>query len=617
MNHHPIKKILGLLSLYVVIIFGIFFIQFKDEASLFKSFGTIQLRLTEKKDAKNKSSTLKNNFQVFTKSLLFYSNEDSAVSLVSKNQKKITLILKSWEKISNTAFNLIFSDDIILNFESKDDETSIKVILPDDNTLLSLPYKTLSPFKVTKAEKKQIILESTKYKKVLQAGNINDNFIDFNKNSLFARVSPYVEKESFSFSILENQLFTARENFTKLSSDFRLKLLNEYKTIPSSESTNEKIIAAYVAEMAAQNKYADAIKNIPDVFAKGSKRTYFTAPFFNTLLKMNDILVQELENLKYSMNYSLDKKTLTVFEHDNFPLFFLTQKIGTANAILKLPAQLIKQDNNQTIEQNTEQNLVENTSSYPSFNQAIGIIDLYTRILPLQPSSAAFLEPVLAKCIEVIEKNCSYTNNTLHIELTNHTISQIALAKAGRVLIQYASIKEQKYLETAGFLILNLAIQNTNDLLILGELYPFVVPENLYYPHFQLIAYEEKIPVWAWTSSPEIQYKHTENKTISISTKFLENQSHYIILNGINPFKQIEIYGLKYRTDPRFETYNSSGYVYQEKNKRLFLKNRHKKSTEVIKLFYSQSIPKTKDAIEQAEDESIDTETTLNENTAQ
>jgi len=59
-----------------------------------------------------------------------------------------------------------------------------------------------------------------------------------------------------------------------------------------------------------------------------------------------------------------------------------------------------------------------------------------------------------------------------------------------------------------------------------------------------------------------------------------------MIINGIKPFKSIEIYGLKFRTDPRFEWYNSSGYAFDASSNTLFLKYRQKSNTERVRLFY-------------------------------
>lgn len=61
------------------------------------------------------------------------------------------------------------------------------------------------------------------------------------------------------------------------------------------------------------------------------------------------------------------------------------------------------------------------------------------------------------------------------------------------------------------------------------------------------------------------------------------------MLNGIPNFHgKIEIQSQMFRTDPRFETYNSSGYVYQNSSRSLFIKSRHKSKMELIRLFYDE-----------------------------
>ena len=43
---------------------------------------------------------------------------------------------------------------------------------------------------------------------------------------------------------------------------------------------------------------------------------------------------------------------------------------------------------------------------------------------------------------------------------------------------------------------------------------------------------------------------------------------------------------MAFRTDPRFETYNSSGYVYKADSQSLLLKSRHKTQIEKIRMSY-------------------------------
>ncbi|MFC2479324.1 MAG: hypothetical protein ACFNQG_09890, partial [Treponema socranskii subsp. buccale] len=65
--------------------------------------------------------------------------------------------------------------------------------------------------------------------------------------------------------------------------------------------------------------------------------------------------------------------------------------------------------------------------------------------------------------------------------------------------------------------------------------------------------------------------------------------THYVIINGIQRFITIYIYDLAFRTDPRFETYNSSGYVYRADTNTLLLKSRHKSQIETIRFIYSDA----------------------------
>ena len=48
---------------------------------------------------------------------------------------------------------------------------------------------------------------------------------------------------------------------------------------------------------------------------------------------------------------------------------------------------------------------------------------------------------------------------------------------------------------------------------------------------------------------------------------------------------------MAFRTDPRFETYNSSGYVYKKSSETLLLKSRHKTEYEKVRLVYREPAP--------------------------
>ena len=76
--------------------------------------------------------------------------------------------------------------------------------------------------------------------------------------------------------------------------------------------------------------------------------------------------------------------------------------------------------------------------------------------------------------------------------------------------------------------------------------------------------------------------------------------------DGIEEFESIYIYDLKFRTDHRFETYNSSGYIHKKDSNTLLLKSRHKSEVEIIRLIYASET-------EQKSAELVETDVTTTE----
>ena len=65
--------------------------------------------------------------------------------------------------------------------------------------------------------------------------------------------------------------------------------------------------------------------------------------------------------------------------------------------------------------------------------------------------------------------------------------------------------------------------------------------------------------------------------------------------------QSIYIYDLAFRSDYRFETYNSSGYIYQNNSKTLLLKSRHKSNVENVRLVYTVAAQKKAEEITESE----------------
>ena len=148
-------------------------------------------------------------------------------------------------------------------------------------------------------------------------------------------------------------------------------------------------------------------------------------------------------------------------------------------------------------------------------------------------------------------------------------------------------LTENETLEKAGYAIVNsyLAESSSFDLRTLSNLYPVIAFDNPFYPHLEKISEEGGNKIWAWTAAKSIKLESNSEES-EFTIDFPEGDTHYVIIKGIAPFNSIYIYDMAFRTDPRFETYNSSGYVYKKTTETLLLKSRHKTEFEKVRLVY-------------------------------
>jgi hypothetical protein len=93
--------------------------------------------------------------------------------------------------------------------------------------------------------------------------------------------------------------------------------------------------------------------------------------------------------------------------------------------------------------------------------------------------------------------------------------------------------------------------------------------------------------VWTWTAASGVTAAFSrENNMLDISATFPRGETHYMFIRGIRPFAQLRLYNIPFRTDPRFETYDSSGWTYSPSEQTLMIKMKHQLPTEHIQIYY-------------------------------
>ena len=159
------------------------------------------------------------------------------------------------------------------------------------------------------------------------------------------------------------------------------------------------------------------------------------------------------------------------------------------------------------------------------------------------------------------------------------------LVGVGQGLVEgFIGASDERGIAPARVLVRSGAIEQQSGALLPEDAYPLVAA-NPYYSR-EVSFYKDIGPgVWAWTCAPSLSVSASETQYTFAAT-FPAGRSHYMTFYGIKPFANIQLYDIDYSPDAEFEIYDASGYLYSKQSRALYLKMKHKKDNEAIKLFF-------------------------------
>ena len=636
MFKHPVKKSLGLIVLYSVIIIGIFLLQFRNESVVSKNIGLLSASFTQSQNESGEIS-LKNSLQVSFKGISFTADELTPARIRTdengtKTEKNLTLVSYSQETPLSITFNFAPADsenltksedenelslqndsensavsknlddsknptdsensadsensgdesknEISLTFAVSDTDEdaafSINAKIPENAEGLFLNYKPAAGFSVTERNRTKLILNSKNLTYAFTASQIDEKNIFFSRANLVSYYVAYNPSVEFSFANLDADLpIMQKSTYEANIKKFRENLVSSVTdSIKNNQNFSEKSVIAFIAEKTLDGKYSEAISLVPDSFKKGNKRTYLSSPFFDSLESMYQTLEMHNENLNEMLQNAVDSSSLSVFAVEDFADYInILGENSQVSKILSLPSTILSN---------------EEEESAVTIAQATGILSTYLKLASLHSALADLLKDSAEKCLYIIEKNCNLTDSSLFLYEKEAPVSDSLALSAGNALIQWGEFSQtpasQEYIQAGYALINSILEKNSLDSVTLADVYPILI-SNPYYPHFKVLSRAASSTIWAWTCSPSISYT-MQDGVATLSLNFPKNETNYTIVSGIAPFVDIEIYGLSFHADPRFEAYNSSGFVYRATKRVLLLKSRHKSETEIVKLSY-------------------------------
>ena len=578
MNMRIIRKGLGIFLVDIIIIIGIFILQFRTDSYIMKKLGNLQITL-EQSVSEDNITTLLNKLQVTYNGLsIFCDDENPAKIRLNDNSEKDIKFIGFDEK-DDLSCNLIFEENVVLNIKLSDNsenaDLQISTSYPKSISAFYIPYKYSRNIVVQEAENNKLVLNNKEKIWDLTAPNVQNNILSFQTTTSVVKYKIHDEKKKFTFEDIVDFVAAQEEVYVSTIKAFKDKLISSFnESVLSSAVLSEQSVVSYVAAMAENGLYKEGLDSVPQSFKRVSQRSYLSAPYFNNLAAMNTTLDKYVLEMKDKIEESSVSSTLDIFTVDNlaFNLAIHPNPEVVLNVLNKVTG--------------------VNVETLP-VSIATGILRTYQDLLPLNQDYAKVLLQAVEICLERITMSCSIDGEKLIFSENDTFLSVSQAVNTGIILMRYGLLTNNDAYVKGGRLLVNSYVADSSsfDINTLSQLYPIIAYDNHLYPHFSIINSTEGKKVWAWNCAKEIKYT-LENNVATIELDFINSQIHHVILKGIAPFSTIYIYDIAYRTDPRFETYNSSGYVYKNENGTLLLKFRHKEQSGNIKLDYNPIVKK-------------------------
>lgn len=572
---HIIKRFFALMALYITIIIGIFVLQFRSETSITKTFGSLRLSLLQADNIA--SPTLQDYFRIDYKGISLLSSEDGIQAVAKNSSDTHHIILKSYEQSSAKNIILHFSDNINISFtqiaQNDTEALQISASLPNNIEQVKLPWTTTSSTQVTQRQEKQLLLSYKDKIYALSGDNITDNIVELataNPTVLYHEFNP---KNEFSFAGLVSQEIADEDVYNSNLTEFKKDLITKFNTAVNSgdnSAITEKVVMAYMAQMAQDSRYKVALATVPQYFVQGQRRTYLTSCYFGSIVQQNASLDTRINQCNALITKAVADKNLNVLDTPEIASFIsLYRANNNVKAFL---------------------DFIENIHEVATLEEATSIVDTYTKLVMFKDENATKFQTALDKSLALIESACDKEKDDITIMQYEEELSQVECLKLAASLVHYSQISKDSAYGAAGRAIFNTYIKKQPlSLSTMADLYPFLASDNLFYPRMQIISRDMNL--WAWSCACGFDFVHTQSLD-TLTIDFPAGDTHYIILRGLKPFSSIQIYDMNFRTDPRFEMYDSSGYVYNSITKTLFLKSLHKTRKETIRFYPISTVQK-------------------------
>ncbi|MCX7655283.1 MAG: hypothetical protein N2Z76_02025 [Treponemataceae bacterium] len=608
MKRNVFLRVLGISSLYVGVFIALVLIQFVKHTSFTHLVGAMVISgnyrdLGElKKTGKNVSFFLEKGIKVMFGGMEFLLFPDQGFEGFD-GQGKLQELTATSMMIGEDEVRIGLARGGELRFKnvytSGVPSLSIQGTLPEGYTEVRVPFRVLRSAHLVAGERGSMLVKQGEKTYLFTRGTVDygKRFLSLRRNEPLAMYGVLPERKGFNpqeFMVAEG---VDRNLFNSLRSQVMNSWMAQWERL-MGENPDEDTVMAYITESVQRGTYRQAVATVSPLFLEGSGRTYRSSVFFGRLdMGLRSLSAYERDYLSRISRLANEKSPdLLTEERIVYQLALRGNR-----ALLSDVATIAKSIDPPSINLPLACGILEGWVDWKNS------IDTDTSHVLFEAGGENPFERLLDQARFVVAGALVKVGSDMVFAEKDQKIDILFNCRLGKALVTYGNLSGFREWTDIGYSILASILKNSRGSSFLfavyhlpasgetvlseGEgqlryarLYPYVGQE-LYYPRRVALLGLPWGGVWTWTGGGDLRVTY-EGNVLSIAVNFPEGETHYMFIRGIKPFTKLQLYNIDYRTDPRFERYDSSGWAYSESEQTLLLKMKHRANTEYIRIYY-------------------------------
>ena len=567
------SRIIGLAVLYCAVFIFIIFLQFSSSGNFSLSAAGMTIRGRYLHSPQSASypvlQQIAGGIRIFYSGLEFNLREERGTGLtLTENEGGTAAVNPEYMYLAENTALFVLPGGTALSFNSIDSirgpELQITGELADNVTEVIIPIEPRRSSLVRDSGQLAIMYGGSRFEFSSLGEELETGFISLTRDNTF--ISYRTKGNQIVFNP-EDYIISREQNYDSILRSWQDSNFTQWNQNASALQNEEEIIA-YLSQSLARGNYLTAVQNISAGFLNSTRQSFRSSVFIGGMANAyRSFTAFENERIN-SLTQIIRENPLNIFREEHVLNYLFTRSNSAlANEIISIINTAVPETLN--------------------IDYCAGLLEVSSDIRRWRPGADNPAEHLTEQILSLISENLNRDDehDMVFVSAQHGNNSEYNL-RLGKALINWAEANENSQWAAIGRSLVISVITNNRAESGAGRIYNIIKPAS-YNPQAVWLTNEGH---WAWTVSQSIMASFISGD-LNLAVNFPVNMTHHLIIRGVRPFISIQIHGQAWRSDPQFERYDSSGWVYYPDDQILILRLRHRTALENVRIVYRAPAP--------------------------